>query len=63
MLKKFTNILFSNRLTAFLFIVFAIAMITGTFMDAQQETSPTPFSRTLIYNAWWFEAIMGFFCN
>ena len=61
MLKKLTNILFSNRLTAILFIVFAMAMITGTFMDATQETSPTPYSRTLIYNAWWFEAIMVFF--
>ena len=61
MLKKLTNILFSYRLTATLFVVFAIAMITGTFMDASQGTSPTPFSRTLIYNAWWFEAIMVFF--
>lgn len=26
-----------------------------------QDTSPTPYSRTLIYNAWWFEAIMVFF--
>ena len=57
MLKKFTNILFSNRLTAVLFIVFAIAMITGTFMDASQQTSPTPYTRTLIYNSWWFETI------
>ncbi|RLD30187.1 MAG: cytochrome C biogenesis protein [Bacteroidetes bacterium] len=61
MLKKLANILFSYRLTAVLFIVFAIAMIAGTFMDAGQETSPTPYSRTLIYNAWWFEAIMVFF--
>ncbi|MCK5402154.1 MAG: cytochrome c biogenesis protein ResB, partial [Flavobacteriaceae bacterium] len=61
MQKKLVNILFSNRLTAILFAVFAIAMITGTFMDASQETSPTPYSRTLIYNAWWFEAIMVFF--
>lgn len=61
MLKKLTNILFSNRLTAVLFIVFAIAMITGTFMDAEQETSPTAYSRTLIYNSWWFETIMVFF--
>ena len=30
-------------------------------MDAGQETSPTPYSRTLIYNTWWFEAIMVFF--
>ncbi|MCK0109413.1 cytochrome c biogenesis protein CcsA [Flavobacteriaceae bacterium S0825] len=61
MLKKLSNILFSTRLTAFLFIAFAVAMIIGTFMDAGQETSPTPYSRTLIYNAWWFETIMALF--
>ncbi len=61
MLKKISNILFSTRLTAFLFIAFAVAMITGTFMDAGQDTSPTPYSRTLIYNAWWFETIMVLF--
>ncbi|MCF6296343.1 MAG: cytochrome c biogenesis protein ResB, partial [Flavobacteriaceae bacterium] len=61
MLKKLVSILFSNRLTAILFVVFVIAMITGTFMDAGQETSPTPYSRTLIYNTWWFETIMVFF--
>jgi len=61
MLKKLSNILFSTRLTAVLFIVFALAMAIGTFMDAGQETSPTPYSRTLIYNAWWFEAIMALF--
>ena len=57
-LKK---ILFSNRLTGVLFIVFAVAMAIGTFMDAGQETSPTPLTRNLIYNAWWFEAIMLLF--
>ena len=61
MLKKLSNLLFSTRLTAVLFIVFALAMAIGTFMDAGQETSPTPYSRTLIYNAWWFEAIMALF--
>lgn len=61
MLKKLSNILFSTRLTAVLFIVFALAMAIGTFMDAGQETSPTPYSRTLIYNAWWFETIMALF--
>ena len=30
-------------------------------LDAGQETSPTPYTRNLIYNAWWFEAIMVFF--
>ena len=57
-LKK---ILFSNRLTGVLFIAFAVAMAIGTFMDAGQETSPTPLTRNLIYNAWWFEAIMLLF--
>lgn len=61
MLKKLTNFLFSTRLTGSLFIVFAIAMAVGTFMDQGQSTSPTPYSRTLIYNALWFEAIMGVF--
>ncbi len=61
MLKKLFSILFSTRLTSILFIVFAIAMATGTFMDSSADTSPTPYSRELIYNAWWFEAIMGLF--
>ena len=61
MTKRITNILFSTRLTAVLFIVFAGAMIAGTFLDAGQDTSPTPYTRNLIYNAWWFEAIFVFF--
>ncbi len=61
MQKKLTNILFSTRLTAILFILFAASMATGTFLDVGQETSPTPYTRNLIYNAWWFEAIMVFF--
>ena len=59
MIKKISSILFSTRLTAVLFIAFAAAMAVGTFMDASAETSPTPYTRELIYNAWWFEAIMG----
>lgn len=61
MIKKFTQFLFSTRLMATLFILFAIAMAVGTFMDASSETSPTPYSREMIYNAWWFEMIMGLF--
>ncbi|NNM23452.1 MAG: cytochrome c biogenesis protein CcsA [Flavobacteriaceae bacterium] len=61
MQKKLAAILFSTRLTALLFISFAVAMAVGTFLDASSETSPTPYSRALIYNAWWFEAIMVFF--
>ena len=61
MQKKLANIIFSTRLTGILFIVFAAAMITGTFLDAGQETSPTPFTRHYIYNALWFEGIMVMF--
>ena len=58
MIKKIFNLLFSNRLTGLLFIVFAVSMAIGTFLDAGQDTSPTPYSRTLIFNALWFELIM-----
>ena len=61
MKSKFAQIIFSTRLMAVLFIVFAAAMATGTFLDANAETSPTPYSRTLIYNTWWFEGIMVLF--
>jgi len=61
MQNKIGKILFSTRLTATLFIVFATSMAIGTFLDAGQGTSPTPYSRALIYNTWWFEGIMGFF--
>ncbi|WP_242086391.1 cytochrome c biogenesis protein [Aestuariivivens sediminis] len=61
MQEKLAKILFSTRLTAMLFIAFAAAMATGTFLDAGQDTSPTPFTRTLIYNAWWFESILVMF--
>ena len=61
MFKKIANILFSTRLTAVLFIAYATAMAVGTFLDVGQSTSPTPYSRNLIYNAWWFEAIMVVF--
>ena len=66
MQKKILNFLFSTKLTAVLFIVFAVAMATGTILDAPAfgnptDQSPTPYTRQLIYNTWWFEAIMVFF--
>lgn len=61
MQKKLLSILFSTRLTAVLFITFAVAMAVGTFLDASQETSPTPYTNYYIYKAWWFEAIMLLF--
>ncbi|GAB4160867.1 MAG: cytochrome c biogenesis protein CcsA [Winogradskyella sp.] len=36
-------------------------MAVGTILDRNMDTSPTPYTRTLIYNAWWFETIMVFF--
>lgn len=61
MQKKLASILFSTRLTAILFLVFAAAMAVGTFMDRAYDSPPSPYARELIFNAWWFEAIMLFF--
>ncbi|MEH6408446.1 MAG: cytochrome c biogenesis protein ResB, partial [Leeuwenhoekiella sp.] len=57
MQKRIADFLFSTRLMAFLFIAYAVAMATGTFLDAGQDTSPTPFTKYHIYQAWWFELI------
>ncbi|PKB18421.1 cytochrome c-type biogenesis protein CcsB [Flavobacterium sp. 5] len=56
--KKLFSVLFSTRLMALLFLTFAIAMGTGTFIESKYNTDT---ARILIYNTWWFEAIMGFF--
>lgn len=57
MQKKIASILFSTRLMGVLFITYFIAMAVGTFLDQGQETSPTPYSRYWIYDAWWFSLI------
>lgn len=56
--KKIISVLFSTRLMAFLFIVFAAAMAVGTFIESAYNTDT---ARIWIYNAWWFEVIMVFF--
>ncbi|GAB5400018.1 MAG: cytochrome c biogenesis protein CcsA [Aureisphaera sp.] len=61
MQKKLASLLFSTRLTAILFLIFAIAMAVGTFLDASYERPPSNYAREWIFNAWWFEAIMVFF--
>ncbi|GHC52401.1 cytochrome c biogenesis protein CcsA [Ulvibacter litoralis] len=61
MQKKIASILFSTRLTSILFLVFAAAMAIGTFLDVGYENAPSAYTRVLIYNAWWFEAIMLIF--
>jgi cytochrome c-type biogenesis protein CcsB len=53
--KKLTSILFSTRLMAILFLTFAIAMATGTFIESKYNTDT---ARIWVYNAWWFEGIM-----
>ncbi len=58
MQKKLASILFSTRLTAILFIVFAVSMAVGTFLEDAYGTTA---ARIWIYNVWWFEAIMIFF--
>ena len=55
--KKIVSFLFSTRLMAVLFIGFGIAMATGTFIESKYNTDT---ARILVYNAWWFEAIMFF---
>ncbi len=52
------SILFSTRLMALLFIGFAVAMAAGTFIESKYNTDT---ARIMVYNAWWFEAIMFFF--
>jgi cytochrome c biogenesis factor len=56
--KKIASILFSTRLMAMLFIIFAIAMGAGTFIESKYNTDT---ARIWVYNSWWFEAIMVFF--
>ena len=58
MQKTLGKILFSTRLMAILFLVFAAAMAVGTFVE---DAHGTPAARIWIYNTWWFEAIMVFF--
>jgi cytochrome c-type biogenesis protein CcsB len=43
---------------AVLFVVFSVAMAFGTFIESWYSIET---ARVLIYNAWWFEAIMVFF--
>lgn len=58
MLELLKKTLFSTRLMAVLFLVFAAAMGIGTFIESMYSTET---ARIYIYNAKWFEAIMVFF--
>ena len=48
----------SNRLMAVLFFVFPAAMGLGTFIESWYSTDT---AKIWIYNAWWFELIIGLF--
>ncbi|WP_224491068.1 cytochrome c biogenesis protein CcsA [Robertkochia flava] len=58
MMDALKKILFSTRLMAILFVVFATAMAFGTFIESWYSTET---SKIWIYNSWWFEVIMVFF--
>ncbi len=58
MQKKIASILFSTRLMAVLFVVFAIALGLGTFIENWYSTAT---AKVWIYNTLWFEVIMAFF--
>jgi len=57
-MKNLFSFLYSTRLMAILFVVFAAAMGVATFIENDYGTQT---AKALIYNAWWFEAIMVFF--
>ena len=58
MLEILKKTLFSTKLMAVLFLMFAAAMALGTFMESWYSTET---ARIYIYNATWFEVIMVFF--
>ncbi|GMN15914.1 cytochrome c biogenesis protein CcsA [Croceitalea sp. MTPC9] len=58
MLQLLKKTLFSTRLMAVLFLIFAVAMAVGTFLESWYSTET---ARIYIYNATWFEVIMVFF--
>lgn len=57
-MKKILNFLYSTQLMAILFVVFATAMGVATFIENDFGTQT---ARALVYNSWWFEAIMVVF--
>jgi len=57
-MNKFLSLIYSTRVTAVLFLVFALAMGVATFIENDYGTET---AKALVYNAWWFEGIMVFF--
>ena len=57
-MNKILSYLYSTKLTAILFIIFAVSMGVATFIENDFGTET---ARALVYNSWWFEGIMVFF--
>ena len=57
-MNKLLSIIYSTRLMAILFLIFALAMGVATFIENDYGTET---AKALVYNAWWFEGIMIFF--
>ncbi|MGV8945768.1 MAG: cytochrome c biogenesis protein CcsA [Lutibacter sp.] len=57
-MNKLLSLIYSTKLTAILFLVFAVSMGVATFIENDYGTET---AKVLVYNAWWFEAIMAIF--
>ncbi len=57
-MNKFISLIYSTRLMAVLFIVFALSMGVATFIENDYGTET---AQALVYSTWWFEGIMIFF--
>ena len=57
-MNKLLSVIYSTRLMAILFLVFATAMGIATFIENDFGTET---AKALVYNAWWFEGIMILF--
>ncbi|MFA5299529.1 MAG: cytochrome c biogenesis protein ResB, partial [Lutibacter sp.] len=57
-MNKLLSLIYSTKLTATLFLVFAVSMGVATFIENDYGTET---ARALVYNTWWFEAIMAIF--
>ncbi len=57
-MKKLFSLIYSTRLMAILFLIFALAMGIATFIENDHGTET---AKALVYNAWWFEGIMLLF--
>ncbi len=56
MIKKIFNQLFSMQVAGYVVVLLAFAMAGATFIE---NSSGTIAAKALVYNAWWFEALIG----